>query len=72
MELNSRQFLRTGLLCAAAGNVLAYIFMRVDGQHPRRSLGALRLERATRAITTVCAIDQYAIAAIKRERQGFD
>jgi hypothetical protein len=52
-----------------AGNVLAYIFMRVDGQHPGRSLGTLRLERATRAITTARAIDQYAIAAIKRERQ---
>jgi hypothetical protein len=33
-----------------AGDMLAHLFMRVDGQHPRRSLGALGLERASRAI----------------------
>src|SRR5215510_2369525 len=52
-----------------AGDMLAHIFMRVDRQHPRRRLGALRLKRATSAIAASRAINQHAIAAIMRERQ---
>ena len=54
-----------------AGDVLAHLLMRVDGQGAVCRRGALRLERAAGAIGTARTIEQYAVVAFMAEPQVF-